>query len=42
MKATKGNLLVAEPFMQDPNFKHGVVFLCEKNDIGEGILISLN
>ncbi len=27
-----GKLLVAEPFMMDPNFKRSVVLLCEHND----------
>lgn len=26
---SKGNLLVAEPFMQDPNFKRSVTLICE-------------
>lgn len=31
---TKGALLLAEPFMFDPNFKRTVVFLCEKQKSG--------
>jgi putative transcriptional regulator len=34
VEAAKGSLLLAEPFMQDPNFKQSVVFLCEKNEKG--------
>ena len=37
MKSTipsKGSLLLAEPFMHDPNFKRTVVFLCEKQTDG--------
>jgi putative transcriptional regulator len=30
----KGHLLVSEPFMQDDNFKHTVVLLCEKTGKG--------
>ncbi|MBX7044916.1 MAG: YqgE/AlgH family protein [Ignavibacteria bacterium] len=30
----KGKLLLAEPFMQDPNFKRSVVLLCEHNETG--------
>lgn len=30
----KGNVLVAEPFMIDPNFKRSVVLLCEKEEDG--------
>ncbi|HZG01153.1 MAG TPA: YqgE/AlgH family protein, partial [Chitinophagales bacterium] len=33
-KPQTGSLLVAEPFMQDENFKHTVVMLCEKSDKG--------
>ena len=29
-----GNILVAEPFMQDDYFKRSVVFLCENNEAG--------
>jgi len=31
---SKGKLLLAEPFMNDPNFKRSVVFLCEHNEQG--------
>ncbi len=30
----RGKVLVAEPFMQDPNFKRAVVLLCEHEDGG--------
>jgi putative transcriptional regulator len=30
----KGDVLVAEPFMADPNFEHAVILLCENNDEG--------
>lgn len=33
-KVTKGKVLVAEPFMLDPNFKRGVVLLCEHEKEG--------
>lgn len=33
-KPSKGSLLLAEPFMLDPNFKRTVVFLCEKQKSG--------
>lgn len=33
-KPQLGNVLVAEPFMIDPNFKRGVVLLCEHSDQG--------
>lgn len=29
-----GKILLAEPFMEDPNFKRSVVLLCEHNDLG--------
>jgi putative transcriptional regulator len=29
-----GTILVAEPFMLDPNFKRSVVLICEHNDVG--------
>lgn len=29
-----GKILLAEPFMQDPNFKRSAVLLCEHNDEG--------
>ena len=31
---TKGKVLIAEPFMQDPNFKRGVILLCEHEKDG--------
>jgi putative transcriptional regulator len=31
---TAGTLLIAEPFMQDPNFRHTVVLLCHKTTEG--------
>ncbi len=34
MKLEKGTLLLAEPFMKDPNFKRSVVLLCEHNNEG--------
>ncbi|MFT5167241.1 MAG: putative transcriptional regulator [Saprospiraceae bacterium] len=30
----KGKVLIAEPFMQDPNFKRGVILLCEHDKEG--------
>lgn len=30
----KGDVLVAEPFMSDPNFRHAVILLCENNENG--------
>ncbi|MEZ4900393.1 MAG: YqgE/AlgH family protein [Spirosomataceae bacterium] len=33
-KPAKGKLLIAEPFLGDPNFERSVVFLCEHNDHG--------
>ena len=30
----KGDVLVAEPFMTDPNFEHAVILLCENNEDG--------
>lgn len=29
-----GTILLAEPFMLDPNFKRSVVLICEHNDVG--------
>lgn len=29
-----GSLLIAEPFLQDPNFARTVIFICEHNDDG--------
>lgn len=38
---SQGILLVAEPFMKDPNFQRSVVLLCEHNDQGSfGITIN--
>ena len=34
LQPTKGTLLLAEPFMLDPNFKRSVVFICEKQRTG--------
>jgi putative transcriptional regulator len=34
LKLKKGNLLIAEPFIGDPNFERSVVFLCDHNDDG--------
>jgi len=34
MELKKGKLLLAEPFMRDPNFKRAVVLICEHNDEG--------
>jgi putative transcriptional regulator len=31
---SKGKLLIAEPFLNDPNFKRSVVLLCEHSDDG--------
>jgi len=33
-KITKGQILIAEPFMLDPNFKRGVILLCEHEKDG--------
>jgi putative transcriptional regulator len=33
-KPAKGKLLIAEPFLGDPNFERSVVFLCEHNERG--------
>jgi putative transcriptional regulator len=33
-KIGKGKVLLAEPFMRDPNFKRAVVLLCEHNEEG--------
>lgn len=30
----KGDLLISEPFLEDPNFTRTVIFLCEHNDDG--------
>ncbi len=34
VEITKGKLLLAEPFMLDPNFKRAVVFLCDHQEEG--------
>jgi putative transcriptional regulator len=34
MKPSKGKLLIAEPFLGDPNFERSVVLLCEHNANG--------
>lgn len=34
MKPSKGKLLIAEPFLGDPNFERSVVLLCEHNENG--------
>lgn len=34
LKPTKGSLLLAEPFMMDPNFKRTVIFITEHNEDG--------
>jgi len=34
MSAGKGKLLIAEPFLGDPNFERSVVLLCEHNEQG--------
>ncbi|MBK8628457.1 MAG: YqgE/AlgH family protein [Saprospiraceae bacterium] len=34
MAIKAGNILVAEPFMLDPNFKRSVILICEQNDLG--------
>lgn len=31
---SKGKLLIAEPFLGDPNFDRGVVLLCDHNEFG--------
>lgn len=33
-KLETGRLLVAEPFLQDPNFRRGVILLCDHQDEG--------
>jgi putative transcriptional regulator len=33
-KPAKGKLLIAEPFLSDPNFERSVVFVCEHNEWG--------
>lgn len=39
MTIKAGNLLIAEPFMLDPNFKRSVILICEKNELGTTGLI---
>lgn len=34
MQFKAGNILVAEPFMLDPNFKRSVILICEQNELG--------
>ncbi|MEZ5007542.1 MAG: YqgE/AlgH family protein [Chitinophagales bacterium] len=34
MEVTTGDILLAEPFMKDENFKRAVILLCEHNDKG--------
>lgn len=37
----KGNLILAEPFMSDPNFKRTVILLCEHNKEGSfGLVVN--
>ena len=31
---TAGNILIADPFLKDPNFMRSVVFICEHEDAG--------
>jgi putative transcriptional regulator len=33
-KVSKGSLLIAKPFLGDPNFERGVILMCEHNDQG--------
>ncbi len=38
---TKGKVLIAEPFMLDPNFKRGVILLCEyEKEGGVGFILN--
>lgn len=40
-RPNKGSLLLAEPFMDDPNFKRAVIILCEHNETGTfGLVIN--
>lgn len=40
-KINRGRLLLAEPFMGDPNFKRAVILLCEHNEQGSfGFIIN--
>jgi putative transcriptional regulator len=34
IKVQKGDLLISEPFIPDPNFSRTVVLLCEHNEVG--------
>ena len=31
---TAGNILIADPFLKDPNFMRSVVFICEHDNVG--------
>lgn len=33
-KPEKGDLLISEPFLPDPNFERTVIYLCEHNEEG--------
>ncbi|ACT95277.1 YqgE/AlgH family protein [Dyadobacter fermentans] len=33
-KVSKGSLLIAKPFLGDPNFERGVILMCEHNEEG--------
>lgn len=33
-KVSKGSLLIAKPFLGDPNFERGVILMCEHNEQG--------
>jgi putative transcriptional regulator len=33
-KVSKGSLLIAKPYLGDPNFERGVILMCEHNDQG--------
>ena len=34
IRISKGSLLIAKPFLGDPNFERGVILMCEYNDQG--------
>jgi putative transcriptional regulator len=34
MNVSKGSLLIAKPFLGDPNFERGVILMCEHNEQG--------
>ncbi len=34
MSPASGTMLIANPFLKDPNFLRSVIFLCEHNDEG--------